>query len=321
MSFREYLRVATLAPDEGDEIEYLSIRSRVACNALVNSQRDIPGTGCNYDPDVTALWQEYERLKKEVSYPLPFNTLMMKVLVECLKQAPRLNAHFDYNHTSSSGRLIIKKHIDVSMPVCFENGETFTVKIRELEDKSLEEIARQIELTKARLENTNFKKVLFNVAGQRMFGYAVKGRLITTFAQFIAAYTGKGKIAKFSKLFRKKSYRHEGYKKDGPGSLRVEDFTEGTVCFTNWGTLYEGLKADITYIPPLYPQVFMFGTGRVKEVKDVFRNEKGELDLRMKKVLPVMMVFDHKIGGAADLMPFIKKLDEILEHPEIIREW
>lgn len=321
MSFKEYLRVATLAPEEGDEIEYLSIRSRVACNALVNSQRNIPGTACNYEADVTKLWDEYEKLKAECGYPLPFNTLMMKVLVEGLKAAPRLNAHFDYKHTSSSGRLIIKKHIDVSMPVCFENGETFTVKVRELENKSLEEIALQIELVKQKLKNTNFKKVLFNVAGQRMFGYAVKGKLVSTFAQFITAYTGKGKIAKFSKLFKKSSYRHQGYKKDGVGSLKVEDFTEGTVCFTNWGTLYKDLKADITYIPPLYPQVFMFGTGRIKEVKDVYRNEKGELDYRMKKVLPVTMIFDHKIGGAADLMPFIEKMDEIFENPGIIREW
>lgn len=321
MSFKEYLRVATLAPDEGDEIEYLSIRGRVASNALVNSQRNIPGTACNYEPDVTALWEEYTRLKAECGYALPFNTLMMKVLVEGLRAAPRLNAHFDYNHLSSSGRLIIKKHIDVSMPVCFENGETFTVKLKHLEDKSLEEISAQIELTKAKLENTNFKKVLFNVAGQRMFGYAVKGKLITTFAQFLAAYTGKGKIAKFSKLFKKSSYRHKGIKKDGVGSLKVDDFTEGTVCFTNWGTLYEGLKADITYIPPLYPQVFMFGTGRVKEVRDVYRKENGDLDIRMKKVLPVMMCFDHKIGGAADLVPFIERLDEIFAHPEIIREW
>ena len=320
MSFKEYLKVATLAPDEEDKIEYLSIRSRVACNALVNSQRNIPGAACNYEADVTAFWQEYKKLKSECGYALPFNTLMMKVLVEGLKEAPRLNAHFDYHHLSSSGKLIIKKHIDVSMPVCFENGETFTVKLKGLENKSLREISDQIELTKAKLENTNFKKVLFNVAGQRMFGYAVKGKLITTFAQFLAAYVGKGKIAKFSKLFKKNSYHHKG-KKEGVGSLKVDDFTEGTVCFTNWGTLYGDLKADITYIPPLYPQVFMFGIGRVRDEKDVFRKENGELDFCEKKILPMMMNFDHKIGGAADLMPFIKKLDEIFSNPEVIREW
>ena len=81
MDFKEYLRVATLAPEEGDEIEYLSIRSRVACKALVNSQRNIPGTACNYEADVTAFWEEYQLLKAECDYPLPFNTLMMKVLV------------------------------------------------------------------------------------------------------------------------------------------------------------------------------------------------------------------------------------------------
>ena len=77
MSFKEYLKVATLAPDEEDEIEYLSIRSRVACNALVNSQRDIPGTGCNYEADITEFFEEYKKLKAECDYALPFNTLMM----------------------------------------------------------------------------------------------------------------------------------------------------------------------------------------------------------------------------------------------------
>ena len=245
---------------------------------------------------------------------------MMKVLVEGLKAAPRLNAHFEYNHTATSGRLIIKKHIDVAMAICLESGETFQIKVKQLEDKSLQEMAAQIEDVKDRLSKTNIKRALFELAGQRMAGYAAKGKIGTTFAQFISAYFGKGKIAQFSRLFIKKRGKSSSHKGRYEG-LRSDDFGEGTVCFTNWGTLYENLDVNITYIPPLYPQVFLFGTGRIKDVEYAIKDENGNVDIGTKKVLPLTLVFDHKIGGAADIMPFIKKLDEIFANPEVMREW
>ncbi len=319
MSFKEFMRIATLAPDSEDTIEIIDIKERLISNVLVNSQREIPGVGCTYDADVTELVKAFDKLRGECDYKLTFNDLMMKVLVEGLKAAPRLNAHFHYNHTSTSGRMIIKKHIDVTMPVCLDGGETFQVKVRNLDNKSLKETALATEEVKERLGNTNVKRALFRLAGQRMAGYAVQGKIISTFAQFFTAYFGKNKIAKFSKLFKKKYY-HDPKKKRGP-SLKTEDFTEGTVCFTNWGTLYENLNVNITYIPPLYPQVFMFGTGRIKEVQHIIKKDDGTIDVAEKKILPLTMVFDHKIGGAADLMPFIKKMDEIFTNPDIIFEW
>ena len=320
MSFKEYIKKASLAPEDGDIIEYMSIRDRLTSNVLVNSQRDIPGTACNYEADVTGLWEEFCKLRDDCGYKLTFNTLMLKILVEGLRAAPRLNAHFEYNHLSSSGRLIIKKHIDVAVAVCLDSGETFQIKVQQLEDKSLQETAFAVEDVKRRLQNTNLKRVMFKVGGQRMLGLASKGKIISTLAQFRSAYFGKAKIAKFSKLFKKK-YRTVNTTDKPYDGLRADDFTEGTVCFTNWGTLYDKLNVDITYIPPLYPQVFLFGTGRVKDTEYVTRDENGALQLKTKKVLPITLVFDHKIGGANDIIPFIKKLDEITENPEMIRTW
>lgn len=320
MSFKDYLNKAALAPEEGDTVEYMTIRDRLTSNVLVNSQREVAGTSCNYELDVTGLYEEFLRLKSECDYRLTFNTLMIKILVEGLKAAPRLNAHIEYNHRSTSGRIIIKKHIDVSMAVLLPNEETFLVKLLHLEDKSLKETALQIEETKRKLGNTNLKRVMFKVGGQRMLGLAYKGKLLSTFAQFRSAYFGKGKIAKLSKLFKKK-YRTVNTSRGPYDGLRVDDFTEGTVCYTNWGTLYDKLDVNITFIPPMYPQAFLFATGRVKDVEYVVKDENGQLDLRTKKVLPVTLIFDHKIGGAHDIIPFIKKLDEITESPATIRTW
>lgn len=319
MDFKKYIKEATLAPEEGDIVEYLNIRGRLLSNVLVNAQRDIPSVACTYDADITKLFEIYKELKENADYKLTFNSLMMKVLAEGLKAAPRLNAHFEYNHRKTSGRLIIKKNIDVAMAVQLPNGETFQVKVKGMENKSLKDTCNEIEDIKIKLSETNMKRVLFNLAGKRMVGYAAKGKIITTFSQFISAYFGKGKIAKFSKLFKKKYYTSSQPKKKT--SLKVDDFSEGTVCFTNWGTLYDGLDVNITYIPPLYPQVFLFGTGKIKEVKDVYKNDDGTVDIAYKKVLPITLVFDHKIGGATDLVPFIEALDKIFKNPEIIYEW
>lgn len=320
MKFKDYLKKASLAPEEGDIIEYMTIRDRLTSNVLVNSQREIPGTACSKEADVTGLWEEFKKLKASVPYELTFNTLMVKILVEGLKAAPRLNAHFEYNHRSTSGRLIIKKHIDVALAVCLDSGETFQIKIKHLEEKNLEETAFEIEEVKRKLQNTNLKRVMFKVGGQRMLGLASKGKIGSTLAQFRSAYFGKAKIAKFSKLFKKK-YRTVNTSGKPYDGLRADDFTEGTVCYTNWGTLYDKLDVDITYIPPLYPQVFLFASGRVRDKEYVYKDENGILQLGTKKILPLSLIFDHKIGGANDIMPFIKKLDEILENPSIIHTW
>ena len=101
----------------------------------------------------------------------------------------------------------------------------------------------------------------------------------------------------------------------------MNDLNEGTVCMTNWGVLYEGLSGNVTYTPLLYPQVFLMAIGVVRDRDYAFKNEEGVVDIGTKKYLPITLMFDHRIGGFNDVMPFIKKLDEIFENPEIIKEW
>ncbi len=320
MNLKEYMQTSVIRPQEGDTVEYMSLRSRMLGNVVVNSQRNIPGVACSYEADVTGLMEEYKKLKATCGYDLTFNTVMLKVLVECLKAAPRLNAHFLYNHRSTSGKLIIKKHIDVAVAICLENGETFQVKVLNLEDKDLKETSFLAEEAKRKLRTTDLKDMMFEVSRQRVIGFISQGKILTALSQFGAACFGKGKIINLSESLKSDFLKLTGKKKFTEG-LEIEELNEGSVCFTNWGPLYDNLNVNITYIPPLYPQVFMFGMGRVRDVKDITEDENGNLKLGTKKVLPLSLIFDHKIGGAADLMPFIKKLDEISQNPEVIHTW
>lgn len=313
MGFKEYIKVALNKPSKNDKIEYYNLKSRVTGNVLTNAQKSIPAGGYNYEADITKFWEEFQNLKKTSGYPLSFNTIMMRVLAEGLKAAPRLNAHMEYKHRASCGRLIVKKNIDIAVPLLLETGETFPIKVRNVEKMTLKELSEEFTRLTTTLQTTDTDRVLFDIILQRIIGYILQGKLVTTAAQIATGYVGKYKVAKVSGLLKHAPHDET--------SLQVQDMNEGTVCLTNLGSLYKGLNGNVTYAPILYPQVFIMAMGCVQDKEYAFRNEKGEVDLGTKKILPINIMFDHRIGGFADVIPFIKKLDEIFQNPEVIKEW
>ncbi len=313
MDFKSFINGALNRPEKEDKIERFNLKGRISGYILTKSQQNIPTCGYNYEADITKLWEVFSELKETCGYNLTFNTLMMRILVEGLKAAPRLNSHINFNTTSSCGTLIEKKHIDVAMPVLLENGETFPIKVRNAEEKSLKELSEQIDNLFETLKTTNIDRVMFDVILQRTVGLMLSGAVIPTIAQTVTGYVGKHKVATLKGLF-------EHAPRDG-SSLAMNDLNEGSVCMTNWGVLYEGLSGNVTYTPLLYPQVFLMAIGVVRDRDYAFKNEEGVVDIGTKKYLPITLMFDHRIGGFNDVMPFIKKLDEIFENPEIIKEW
>lgn len=313
MDMKKFINTALCKPEEGDTVEYFNLKARVSGNVLTNAT-GIPAGGYNYEADITKFWEEFKALKKEVDYPLSFNTLMLRVLAEGLKVAPRLNSHLEYKAKSSCGRLIVKKHIDVAVPVLLESGETFPVKLCKLEEKNMKEISEEMDRLLDTLEETDVDRVLFDVIAQRMVGFFLKGKIGMALSQIISGYVGKYKVAKVSGIFKHAP-------RDPKKSLQPYELNEGTVCLTNLGSIGRELNGNVTYAPILYPQVFIMAIGAVKDVDYAFRNEKGEVDLATKKVLPINIMFDHRIGGFGDVVPFIRKLDEIFQNPEIIRNW
>ena len=313
MDFKSFINGALNRPEKEDKIERFNLKGRISGYILTKSQQNIPTCGYNYEADITKLWEVFTELKQNCGYNLTFNTLMMRILVEGLKAAPRLNSHIDFNATSSCGTLIQKKHIDVAMPVLLENGETFPIKVRNSEDKTLKELSEQIDKLFETLKTTDIDRVMFDVIIQRTVGLMLSGAVIPTIAQTVTGYVGKHKVAKLKGRF-------ERAPRDG-SSLLMEDLNEGSVCMTNWGVLYGGLSGNVTYTPLLYPQVFLMAIGVVRDRDYAFKNEEGVVDIGTKKYLPITLMFDHRIGGFNDVMPFIKKLDEIFQNPEIMREW
>ena len=111
MGFKDFINASLNKPLPEDITEFFNLKSRVSGYILTKAQQNSPTCGYNYEADITKFWDAFQELKNTCGYELSFNTLMMKVLVEGLKAAPKLNSHIDFNTTSSCGTLIMKKHI------------------------------------------------------------------------------------------------------------------------------------------------------------------------------------------------------------------
>ena len=71
----------------------------------------------------------------------------------------------------------------------------------------------------------------------------------------------------------------------------------------------------------LQPTTAVIAFGRARDEEKVYKKEDGQLDLKTVKIMPITILFDHKIGGFPDIVPFLNKLDALLENPDEILNW
>ena len=122
---------------------------------------------------------------------------------------------------------------------------------------------------------------------KRSIGELSKGRIITPMRQALGASFGKGKVVRLSETLKSDFLKIIGKKEFQPSSgIRIEEVNEGTVCFTNWGAICDSPNFNIVSGPLLYPQVFLFSMGRLRDEKYVYEDESG-------KSITVRIVFSH----------------------------
>lgn len=311
MGLKTFLDETLHRPVDGDKVEYFG-EVKKKCNGYVlSSATTQPAASYFYELDVTKMWEEYKAFKEKCGYPLSFNTIIIKSMIEGLKIAPRLNAHIDFKPYSVSGRLIVKKHINIAMPVLLDSGETFPVNILSAEEKALKELQEEISGIVTRMKNTNINRTYTDLTVRRGIAMMLSKQMPRAVAMTIKGAFGKSKMGKISDLFNRPPKEEN--------ALEPKHIGEGTVCFSNYGTLK--LDGFSSFAPLLYPQVFMMGVGAIHEENYVFKNSNGEIDLGTKKLMPVTLTFDHRIGALYDVVPFMKKINEIFENPQIIKGW
>jgi len=126
--------------------ERFDIRRQVVAFSTADSWRRIPHVSFLYEPDVTEFLAYYRARCREAQRPdgtpmrITFNTVLLKVVAEGLRAAPRLNAFLTYHSFTNKGRLTVQPHVNVTLPWRLSDGSTLSVVVPRVEEKSLVEI-------------------------------------------------------------------------------------------------------------------------------------------------------------------------------------
>ena len=241
---------------------------------------------------------------------------MLKIIVEGLKADPIMNSHIEFDRKLVRGEIHTFENIDISMPMVLPNGEMMTINLHNFENKNLDEMVAYIADVNRRVANTNLDEVMFDVSLDNTLTALKQGKIKQTLYRLIGSKTGKHKVKTLSGK-EKSNY----YKIPENDRLTKHDIEQGTITVSNIGSVYRAQRGETCLLEIVPPQVCAIAVGAVQDKPVVVVNEAGEKEIAIRQVMPLCIAFDHRALDFGEIVPFIKRLDEIFAAPEIIHTW
>ena len=269
--------------------EHFDIQRKIVANMTTESWEQIPHVAYVYEADVTDLMTEFKKLRSTSKTKITLNTVLMKAIIEGL---------------------------NISMPMLLPDGRMMTVNLRDFQNKSLLAMTDYIADVTRRAENTNLNEVMFDVSLYNTITGLKQGKVKQTVSRLIGSKTGKHKVHTLHGAAKKAYYSIP--EKD---RLTKKDIEQGTVTISNLGSLYRGQSGYGTLIEIVPPQVCAFALGAVQDKPVVVTDKFGNKTIEARQILPITVVFDHRALDFGDVIPFLKKMDSIFAHPQVIQAW
>lgn len=297
--------------------EYFKIARKIVSNMTTESWEDIPHTTMSYEADVTELLKEYKKLNKISSEKITINTLMMKIICEGLKAAPKMNCTLDFNKKLVRGTLNYHDNIDISMPMILNTGEMMTVNMHDMGNKNLIEMTNEINNTARRSNNSDMNEVMYEVSLDNTLTGLRQGKILQTLRRLYGSKMPGNHSVKTLKGKAKKEY----YSIPEKNRLTKHDIEQGTTTISNLGSIYKAQKGQCFLLEIIPPQVSAFAVNAVQKRPVVTEDSLGNDKIEIRKILPITIAIDHRALDYGDCVPFFERLDEIFSNPQIIFEW
>ncbi|MCM1285546.1 MAG: 2-oxo acid dehydrogenase subunit E2 [Acetobacter sp.] len=299
--------------------EHFGIARKIVSNMTTESWRDIPHATVTYEADVTELFAQCKKLNEgctDKSKKITINTVMLKIMCEGLKAAPKMNTHLEFNKKLVRGCLKYFDNIDISMPMILPTGEMMTVNMHDMGNKSLSEMTEAINNTAMRARGSNMEEVMYEVSLDNTLTGLKQGKILQTLRRLYGSKTGKHKIKTLSGKAKKDYYSIPATKR-----LTKHDIEQGTTTISNIGSIYRGHKGVCALLEIIPPQTTAFAIDAAQKRAVVVTDENGNDSIEVRLIMPITIAIDHRALDYGDIVPFMEKLDELLKNPEIIHQW
>lgn len=298
--------------------EHFGIARKIVSNMTAESWETIPHCCATYDAEVT----EFMRVLKEINSTIPkeekitVNTAMMRVIVEAIKACPQVNSHIYFNRKLVRGEVKTFKEINISMPTVLHNGEMMTLNIHDMDKKSMSQMRDTIKETIRRANNTDLNEVMFEVSLDNTLTGLKQGKVLQTVRRLVGSKTGKHKVKTLSGQAKKDYYSIPTTKR-----LTKHDIEQGTTTISNLGSVYREQKGLCALLEIIPPQTTAFAINAAQKKPTVVTDENGNDKIDIRLILPITIAIDHRALDYGDVIPFMRKLDEIFDNPAIIQNW
>lgn len=297
--------------------ENFKIARKIVSNMTTESWNDIPHATMSYKADVTELLTECKKLNSISKEKITINTLMLKIICEGLKAAPKMNCTLEFNKKLVRGTLSYHDNIDISMPMILNTGEMMTVNMHDMGNKNLDEMTRAINDTARRANNSDMNEVMFEVSLDNTLTGLKHGKILQTLRRLYGSKMPGRHQVKTLKGKAKKEY----YSIPEKDRLTKHDIEQGTTTISNLGSIYRAQRGECFLLEIIPPQVSAFAVNAIQKRPIVTEDEFGNDKIEIRKILPITIAIDHRALDYGDVVPFFEKLDEIFSNPKMIFEW
>ena len=296
--------------------EHFDIQRKIVANMTTESWEQIPHVAYVYEADVTDLMTEFKKLRSTSKTKITLNTVLMKAIIEGLKAAPVMNSHLSYNRKLVRGELKTFEDINISMPMLLPDGRMMTVNLRDFQNKSLLAMTDYIADVTRRAENTNLNEVMFDVSLDNTITGLKQGKVKQTVSRLIGSKTGKHKVHTLHGAAKKAYYSIP--EKD---RLTKKDIEQGTTTISNIGSIYREHKGSCALLEIIPPQTTAFAIDSIQKRPCVITDAQGNDTIAVRQILPITIAMDHRALDYSDIIPFMRKLDEIFANAEVLKQW
>lgn len=296
------------------QVKHFDLARKIVSHMTSESWQTIPRVCVTYEHEVGKFLEVLEKINQNRSHDqrITLNTAMLKVITQGLKSCQKMNGHIEFNGKLVRGKVTLFKNIDISMPTILKSGRMMTVNLHSMEDKSLDEMTEAINNSLQRANNSDMNEVMMDAMMDNTVSEIKKGKFKEIFYRIIGSKTGKYRLHKLGGAAKREYYRiPEKYR------LTKHDIEQGTITVSNLGSIYRSWHGECAILEIIPPQIAAIGIGALQSKALV--DEEGKVFAG--KVIPLTIAFDHRAFDMGDVVPFLKRLDEIFENPQIMNEW
>ncbi|MGN0555648.1 MAG: 2-oxo acid dehydrogenase subunit E2 [Candidatus Fimenecus sp.] len=299
--------------------EHFGIARKIVSNMTSESWETIPHAVVSYEADVTEFMKVCKALNADCTdkaQKITVNTVMLKVICEGLKAAPKLNSTLEFNRKLVRGCLNYHDTIDISMPLMLPDGSMMTVNLHDMGNKTLREMTEAVNDTVRRAKQSDMNEVMYEVSLDNTLQGLKKGKILQALRRLYGSKTGKHKVHTL-----RGSAKKEYYAIPTTERLTKHDIEQGTTTVSNLGSVHRAQKGMCYLLEIIPPQTTAFAINAAQRRPSVVTDENGNEKMEIRTIMPITFAFDHRAFDYGDCLPLFDKFDEIFENPEVILSW